>query len=296
MIHSGQFAQLANGIRLHYASSGAPGAPLVLLLHGFPQYWGAWEELLPVLGERYYAVAPDLRGFNLSSAPPEVEAYRATELVRDIALLVRHLGYERADLVAHDWGGALAWNLAIAQPALVRRLVILNSPHPIPFARALADHAAQQKASAYMNWLRVPGAEGPLAENDCARLVEFFSSMQRPERRWLTPERLRRYRAVWSRGLAGGLNYYRASPLYPPVGDDPGARRLQLDARDFLVRVPTLVIWGMADHALLPTLLDELPALVSQLTVERLDHATHWLIHEEPQFVAQRIAAFLSAA
>lgn len=293
-IATGQYARLPNGLSLHYASCGAPGAPLVLLLHGFPEYWAAWEDILPVLGNSFYAVAPDLRGFNLSSKPDGVAAYRAHEVAGDIVALAEELGYPKFDLVGHDWGGALAWNLAIASPARLNRLVILNSPHPVPFARELARNPAQQAASSYMNWLRAPGAGRALAENNFARLEAFFTGMQRPDRRWLTEERRSRYRSAWSQGLEGGLNYYRASPLYPPTADDPGAARLTLSPADFMVRVPTQVIWGMADPALLPALLDGLDELIPQLTVERLAFATHWLIHEEPQLVAARIRAFLA--
>lgn len=295
MIATGQFAELPNGITLHYASCGEPGRPLLLCLHGFPEYWGAWEDVLPAWGAGYYAVAPDLRGFNLSSRPDDVAAYRTREIVGDLLHLIQGLGYERATVVGHDWGGAAAWALAIARPDLVERLVVLNSPHPIPFARALANDPAQQAASAYMNRLRAPGAESRLAEDDFRRLEAFFLGMQRPETPWFTPQRRARYREVWARGLSGGLNYYRASPLYPPSGADPGARALRLDPTQFIVRVPTLVLWGMRDTALLPPLLDGLAELVPELTIERLANATHWLVHEEPAFIANRVLDFVGA-
>ena len=117
MITTGQYADLGNGIRLHYASCGERSRPLVLFLHGFPEYWGAWEELLPSFADTHFAVAPDLRGFNLSSQPTEVAAYRAREIVGDLERFVAHLGFDRAIVVAHDWGGAVAWQWAIARPA-----------------------------------------------------------------------------------------------------------------------------------------------------------------------------------
>jgi pimeloyl-ACP methyl ester carboxylesterase len=295
VIKVGQFANLPNGVTLHYASCGEPGRPLVLCLHGFPEYWAAWEDVLPLLGATHYAVAPDLRGFNLSSQPADIAAYRAREIVGDLLQLIGALGYRRATVVAHDWGGAVAWALAIARADVVERLIVLNSPHPIPFARELAHNPAQQAASAYMNWLRAAGAEQRLAQDDFRRLRSFFDAMHRPDAPWLTPARLARYKAVWARGLTGALNYYRASPLYPPVGDDPGAGRLRLAPADFVVRVPTLVLWGMRDAALLPSLLDGLDELVPELTIERLEHATHWLVHEEPDVVANRVLAFSGA-
>ena len=293
MITAGQYAELAGGIRLHYASSGAKGRPLVVCIHGFPEYWGAWEDVLPSLGDWCYAVAPDLRGYNLSSQPAGVDAYRAREIVGDLIGFIASLGYARASIVAHDWGGAAGWQMGIARPELVEKLVILNSPHPFTFARELAKNPEQQRASAYMNRLRAADAEEQLAKDDFARLFTSFSAKDGTPAAWLDGARRDRYRAAWSRGLTGPLNYYRATPLHPPTPDDPGAGALSLDAAKFTVRVPTLVLWGMRDRALLPSLLDGLDELVPQITVERLPAASHWLAHEEPSHVAARIRDFL---
>src|SRR5882672_9267139 len=252
LIKTGQYADLAQGIRLHYASSGMPGQPLVLCVHGFPEYWGAWQDVLPLLGEWSCAVAP-------------------------------------------DWGGAAGWQIAISRPQLVRKLVILNSPHPFTFARELAHNPEQQRASGYMNRLRAADAEEQLSRNDFDRLFASFDSREGEPARWLDAGRRERYRAVWTRGLTGALNYYRATPLYPPTADDPGASALTLDAAKFMVQVPTLVLWGMRDRALLPCLLDGLEELVPQITVERLPAASHWLAHEEPTRVAERVRGFLQS-
>jgi pimeloyl-ACP methyl ester carboxylesterase len=292
MITTGQFAELASGIRLHYASCGTRDRPLVLLVHGFPEYWGAWEDVLPLLGTGCFAVAPDLRGYNLSTQPEGVEAYRPRAIIGDLIQLIEALGYRDADLVAHDWGGAACWQLAIARPELVRRLAILNSPHPYTFARELARNPAQQQASAYMNRFRAADAEEQLAKNDFARLFAVFESEEGAAPAWLDEARRARYRAVWSRGLAGPLNFYRATPLHPPTADEPGARSVTLDKARFTVRVPTLVIWGLRDRALLPCLLDGLEELVPAIRVERLPRASHWVAHEEPVFVAERLSAF----
>ena len=295
MIKTGQYVELAGGIRLHYASCGnREGRPLVLCVHGFPEYWGAWEDVLPSLGAWSYAVAPDLRGYNLSSQPTGTDAYRAREIVSDLIGLIEKLGYARAFIVAHDWGGAAGWQLAIARPQLVERLVILNSPHPFAFGRELASNPEQQRASAYMNRLRAADAEEQLAKDDFARLFASFNAVDGRTAAWLDSTRRDRYRAVWSRGLTGALNYYRATPLYPPTDDDPGARALTLEPGKFIVRVPTLVLWGMRDRALLPCLLDGLDELVPQITVERLPAASHWLAHEEPGHVAERVRNFLA--
>jgi len=294
-VSDGQRVEVAPGITLHYASCGRRGAPLMLFLHGFPEFWYCWKDLMPAFADRWFAVAPDLRGFNLSSKPAEVAAYRAPALIGDVEGLIRALGYERAVVVAHDWGGALAWSLAIARPALVEKLVILNAPHPVPFQRALASDPEQQRASQYMNWLRRPGAEGPLAENDFQRLEVFFVGMGGAE--WFRGEVRAAYHRAWGQpgALTGGCNYYRASPLYPPAGDDPGAARLALREEDFVVRVPTLVVWAERDTALRPVLLDGLERLVPDLRIERLPDATHWLVHEQPEAIVASIRRFLDA-
>lgn len=292
MIDAGQYADLPNGIRLHYASSGARGRPLILCIHGFPEYWGAWEDVLPALGEHAYAAAPDLRGYNLSTAPVGVDAYRAREIVNDLVEFVAALGYERAFVVAHDWGGAAGWQLALSHPQRVAKLVILNSPHPYTFARDLANDIEQQRASMYMNRLRAADAEERLAQNDFERLLGMFKTDDGALPAWMDDARRARYRAMWSRGLTGGLNLYRATPLHPPTDTEPGAKAIALDKARFTVRVPTLVLWGMLDRALRPSLLDGLDELVPDLRVERLPRASHWVAHEEPATLAHKARAF----
>ena len=288
----GQYLEVAPGIRLHYASCGERGRPLMLFVHGFPEYWGAWKGLMPAFADRHFAVAPDLRGYNLSSKPAELSAYRPQVLVGDLAGMIRGLGYERAVVVAHDWGGALAWALAIAHPELVGRLVILNATHPVPFARALVHDRAQREASAYINRLRTPGCEQALMADDFRGLEEFFHEVS--EAKWLAAVR-EEYRAAWGQpgALTAAINYYRASPLHPPTAGQPGAARLELREEDFTVRVPTLVIWGERDAALHPVLLEGLDRMVPDLRIERLPQATHWLVHEEPQRIVAWMRDFL---
>jgi len=293
-VQSGQFASLSNGIRLHYASAGEKGRPLMLFLHGFPEFWLAWQTQLEEFGQDYFAVAPDLRGFNLSDMPGDVAAYKPKLIAQDIALLVASLGYERCVMVAHDWGGAIAWNIAIANPALLERLIIINATHPWLFAQALVHDPAQQAASAYMNWLRAPGSELALAKDNFRVMEQLFVGMGQPMTDWFDAALRAQYHASWARGLAGGVNYYRASPMHPPTDTEPGAARLKLDPADFHCRVPVRVIWGELDRALLPVLLDGLEALVDDLRIERLADATHWVTHEQPEKVNQLIRRFLS--
>ena len=285
-------AHLPNGMRLHYAHSGDPKARLILFIHGFPEFWAAWEQQLDEFGRDHHAVAPDLRGFNLSGQPQEVEQYRARHVMEDLRQLIAHLGHERCVLVAHDWGGAVAWGFAALHPQLVEKLVILNSPHPALFQRDLVNDAAQIKASAYMNLLRSPRAEALLGENDFARMVKLVGGMGQ-ETDWFTPPLQERYKACWRRGISGALNYYRASPLFPATETEPGAAAVKLPPELVTVKVPTLVIWGMRDEALLPRQLEGLEEYVADLRVERIEEASHWLVHECPERVNTLIRSFI---
>jgi pimeloyl-ACP methyl ester carboxylesterase len=170
-------ATLPHGITLSCRAAGAARAPRVLLLHGFPEAAFAWDGVMQALAPHARCLAPNLRGFEKSSSPAEVEAYRARHLMQDIEALITHSGGPVDLLVAHDWGGALAWNLAAMRPELMKRLLIINSPHPATFLRELRANPAQQAASAYMNFLCRPDAEALLAENDFARLWPFFERM-----------------------------------------------------------------------------------------------------------------------
>ncbi len=285
--------ELLHGITLACRVAGPPDAPALVFLHGFPEAAFVWDELLRRFGDRYRCVAPNLRGYAGSSAPTEVSAYRAKHLVADIAALIGRIGGRVAALVAHDWGGALAWNLAAQQPALLERLVIVNAPHPAAFLRELRGNPAQQRASAYMNFLRRPDAAALLTENDCARLWPFLTGMPGGAA-WLDAPMRQRYREVWLHGLAGGCNYYRASPLYPPTGPDDPVHTLQLPDEMVTVRVPTRVIWAEADTALLPALLDGLEAWIPDMRLTRVPGATHWIVHEQPDLVEREIEAELA--
>jgi len=290
---------LGNGIDLSCRAAGRRGAPVLVFLHGFPEAAFVWDELLEHFSDRYRCVAPNLRGYERSSAPPDVEAYRAKHLVTDISSLIDALGGELAALVAHDWGGALAWGLAAQRPEAIRRLVIVNSPHPATFLRELRHNPAQQAASAYMNFLCRPDAEALLSENDFARLWPFFTNMGAadPARQgggWLTDDVRDRYRAVWAMGLRGGCNYYRASPLRPPLSADDAVMKIEFAPAAVTSHVPTLVIWAEDDIALPVALLDGLEAYVPDLRVVRVPGATHWIVHERPAFVAAEIEGALA--
>ena len=197
--------------------------------------------------------------------------------------------------MAHDWGGAVAWNLANQQPQLMKRLAIINSPHPGAFVRELAHNAAQQAGSQYMHFLCRPDAEALLAEDDFRRLFAFFNAPDGSAPAWLTESVRAQYRALWQQGLTGACNYYRASPIRPPRDGDPGAQAITLPDSMLTVTVPTLVLWGMDDPALLPGLLDGLPGWVPQLQLRQVEKASHWIVHEHPERVALELQRFLQS-
>lgn len=287
-----------NGIKLHCVSEGAADAPLMLFVHGFPEFWYAWKSQLEEFGKDHRAVAFDLRGHNLSDKPDGVAAYRHKPLLEDLRQLIEYLqaGKEHKSciLVAHDWGGAIAWTFAAAYPQYVKKLVIINAPHTVPFARALASDPVQQQASHYMLLLRHAKAERVLMENGYERLLKMFSRTADGHCA-LTDEEIPLYREAWSQpgALSCALNLYRASPLYPPTPEDPGAAALQLDPEALTVRVPTLVIWGEADTALGTVLLNGLEEVVPDLRIRRIAEGSHWVIHEQPREVSAAIREFL---
>jgi len=285
------YADLPNGMRLHYVEAGS--GPLIVFVHGFPEFWYEWKDQLAQFSRDHRAVALDMRGYNLSSKPPRVDDYRARHLVEDLRLFIDHLGGRPCVMVAHDWGGAVAWSFAAAHPAYLRKFVAINAPHPVLFARELLHNPAQQKASAYMNLFRTDKAERVLSEDGYRRLIAMTVDT------WAggngTEEERAAYLEAWSQpgALTGGLNYYRASPLHP-AEDEPAAQKLaQIDAQTLRVDVPTLVIWGERDRALLPGNLDGLEQHVSALTVHRVPEGSHWVVHEQPEYVNRIIREFL---
>ncbi len=294
--------ELPHGITLQCRVSGEPGRPVLMFVHGFPEGAFVWDDLLEHFAQPehggYRCVAPNLRGYERSSAPTEVEAYRPKHLVQDLVALAQRESpaHPLAALVAHDWGGALAWNLANQQPQLLQALVIANAPHPGTFLRELQHNPAQRDASAYMNFLIRPDAAALLREDGFRRLWGFFTGMSADPtaQAWLDEATRARYEALWSMGLEGGLNFYRASPLRPASGPDASGPALSLPRELLTITVPTLVLWGMQDKALLPGLIDGLEDYVPHLRLHRLAQATHWLIHEQPDQVKDQLSAFLA--
>lgn len=267
-----------NGIQLHYVTEGT--GKLILFLHGFPEFWYAWKPQLAEFGQQYHAVAPDLRGYNLSSRPAEVEQYATPTLVEDVRALIAQLGYERCVLVGHDWGGVLAWHFALTHPEYLEKLVIINAPHPKIMSRELQQNRSQRAASQYMIRFRSPEAEAQLSANDYAALQNTVLT-EGLARGYLTEDDRLAYLEAWAQpgALTGALNYYRA------MG--------QVDHPSDVVQVPTLVIWGEQDTYLLTGNLDGLETVVPNLTLKRVPDASHWIVHEQPALVNSTIRAFI---
>ena len=277
-----------NGLRLHYAAAGK--GPLLLFLHGFPEFWYAWRHQLADLRDRFRAVAIDTRGVNLSSRPAEVAAYHLDHLAADPAALIGHFGFEKAMVIGHDWGGITAWWLAIKHPELLDRLVIVNAAHPGVFERLLRDEPRQQAASAYMQAFRSDRGEELLSRDDFGA---FRQNILAPGRAagHLSDADVDAYLAAWRQpgGLAGGLNYYRANRRHGPAEDGAPAPMPPAETR---VEVPTLVIWGERDPYFVPENLDLMPDYVADLRIERFPDNDHWIVHQMPAEVSRLIGAF----
>jgi len=283
-----------NGVRLHYVSEG--DGHLILFLHGFPELWYQWKNQLVEFGHDYQAVAPDMRGYNLSSKPSDVDQYQIHHLVEDVRALAEHLGHARFHLVGHDWGGFVAWSFALGHPQCLKNLVIINAPHPGVFQRELRENPAQREASSYMVMLRSENAETILSADDCAMLVDTVLR-EGLERGYFTHEDREEYIRAWSHpgALTGALNYYRAAPIGPRAGerDIPADVVTATGSSSFRVEVPTLVIWGENDEYLLPGNLEGLDSFVPDLTIRRIPDSSHWIVHEKPAIVNAYIREFI---
>jgi pimeloyl-ACP methyl ester carboxylesterase len=283
-------------VRWHFAATGPDAGPLLLFLHGFPEYWGVWRTQMEAFADRYVCVAPDLTGYNLSSKPTEVSRYRTVRLIEDLAAFAELSRSQRPfTLVAHDWGGALAWAFAIKHPELLDRLVIINAVHPGAFQREVARNPSQAAASQYIHALRAPDAEAQYAANDYALLWRSFADVEAAGK--LTPELREGLRAAWSQpgALTGMFHWYRAMKLSPPAGDGAAADPPpQYPDSAMMVKVPTLVIWGLKDHALLPGCVEGLERWVPELTLRTFPDFGHWISLEDPGLVTREIGDWLS--
>jgi pimeloyl-ACP methyl ester carboxylesterase len=282
----------ANGVRLHYVEAGgaaaAAGRPLAILLHGFPEFWYGWRNQLgPLAAAGFRVVAPDMRGYNLSSKPPRVADYRVETLAGDVLALARHLGHARFHLVGHDWGGVVAWQVAMQSEPSVDRLVILNAPHPAAYLRELR-RPRQLLRSWYVFAFQLPRLpEAAIRARDFAALRKLFRhEPARPGA--FGDDDVERYVEAFRRpgALTAAVNYYRAAARRSPAGVLRSARP---------VDAPTLVVWGERDKYMVPEMAGGTERWARDVRVERLPAATHWVQHDEPARVNDLIASFLKS-
>jgi pimeloyl-ACP methyl ester carboxylesterase len=286
---------LSTGVTLNVATAGDPANPAVILLHGFPESHRTWREVAPQLQDAFFLVMPDQRGFAGSDLPQDVDDYRADTLIDDIFALADALGLESFTLVGHDWGGAIAWGAALRGDPRLKRLAIVNAPHPVIFQKSLIENEKQRAASQYINAFRTPGFEKAVEAMGFDNFFEKTFARHTDVTRIPEAEE-RQYIADWSQPGAFNamLNWYRASKVVVPP---PGVR---VPLPDWLlgafpkVTIPTLVIWGMRDAALLPIQLKGLDRLVDDLTIVRLPSVGHFAPWEAGAEVAAALEPFLA--
>jgi pimeloyl-ACP methyl ester carboxylesterase len=285
MVEIAQRKVAANGIELNVAEAGPPDGPLVILLHGFPEFWFGWREHIePLAAAGFRVAAPDQRGYNLSSKPKGVASYRLDLLAADIFALATALGRDRFSVVGHDWGASVAWWMATTGPHdRLSRLAVLNAPHPAVWRASMAADPEQRKKSRYVQMLRMPWLPELMVKAGGYRgLSDAFASSPRPAA--FGPEAMAAYGEAWRRpgALTATLNWYRALfvqdlPVPPPAS----------------LRVPTLVLWGDQDAFAEPKLAEASAALCADARVVHFPNASHWLAHDEPQAVQRELLGFL---
>ncbi|HET6971350.1 MAG TPA: alpha/beta hydrolase [Phenylobacterium sp.] len=274
-----------NGIELNIAEAGPADGPLVVLLHGFPEFWFGWREHIGPLAEAgFRVVAPDQRGYNLSSKPKGVAAYRLDLLAADIFALAAALGRERFSVVGHDWGASVAWWMATGGAAArLEKMAILNAPHPAVWRASMTTDPAQRKKSRYVQMLRTPWLpELMVRAGGYKGLADAFKGS--PRQAAFGPDAMAAYGKAWRQpgALTATLNWYRALFVQDLPVPPPGS-----------LKVPTLVLWGDQDAFAEPKLAEESAALCAKARVVHFPNASHWLAHDEPEAVSRELLAFL---
>ncbi|MFN6565070.1 MAG: alpha/beta fold hydrolase [Nostoc sp. ChiSLP01] len=270
-----------NGVKLHYVTQGE--GPLMLMLHGFPEFWYSWRHQIPQFAQDFKVVALDLRGYNDSDKPTEKSAYVMDEFIKDIEGVIKGLGYEECVLVGHDWGGAIAWNFAYAHPEMIKRLIILNLPHPAKFAQGLRT-PQQLLRSYYMFIFQLPLIPELILQSSDFQVIETAFKGTAFNKNAFTQADINAYKdAAAKRGaLTAMLNYYRNIFEQRIVNPNQG-----------ILEVPTLMIWGENDTALGKELTYDTTAYVRDFQIKYIPNCGHWVQQEQPELVNQYMAEFL---
>lgn len=274
----------ANGLHFHYVEAGETNKELVVLLHGFPDHWYSWRKQIPFLAEKYHVVAIDMRGYNLSDKPKDVKDYRVELIVNDVKEIIRKLGYEKADIVGHDWGGAIAWSFASMYPEHLNKLVILNSPHPVGMVKAMKT-SLQLLHSWYILFFQLPAIpELSLSLNDYKVAADNLRKTSANPDEAFNEEDIQRYiNSIKIPGaLSSMINYYRA------------LLRFGIGVRVRKIENPTLIIWGEKDVFLLKDVNQNIEKYVDDVKIEYIPEASHWVHRDAPEKVNKILSDFLS--
>lgn len=270
-----------NGVKLHYVTQGE--GPLMIMLHGFPEFWYSWRHQIPEFAKNFKVVALDLRGYNDSDKPIEQSAYVMDEFVRDVEGVIKGLAYEKCVLVGHDWGGAIAWNFAYAHPEMVERLIILNLPHPAKFAQGLRT-PQQLLRSAYIFFFQLPWLPELLIQSSDYQPIETAFKGMAVDKSTFTTADMDAYKNAAAKpgALTAMLNYYRNIFQQRIINQNWG-----------VLEVPTLMIWGEDDTALGKELTYGTEAYVRDFQIKYIPNCSHWVQQERPELVNQYMREFL---
>ncbi|MCX6080981.1 MAG: alpha/beta hydrolase [Chloroflexi bacterium] len=272
-----------NGINLHVVLSGPVDGPAIILLHGFPEFWRGWiKQIQPLTDRGYRVIVPDQRGYNLSEVPGLVADYGLDKLSADVIGLMDHFGIKQANLAGHDWGAAVAWNTGMQYPERIRKLAILNVPHPAVMLRFISRSPSQMLKSWYIGFFQIPGlADWLLSRRNFSAVVQMLRSSGLPTS--FSSVDLDEYRQAYtnSGGLTGMINWYRALLRYRPAA--PQNMRLSM---------PVRILWGRKDVALSAEMAEESLKLCDQGELFFFENATHWVQHDQPQAVADHLLEF----
>jgi epoxide hydrolase 4 len=273
-----------NGIKLHVMEAGPADGPMVLFLHGFPEFWYAWRKQIGYFAERgYLVVVPDQRGYNLSDKPKGIAPYKIDELAKDVIGIIDFYKRKQIFLVGHDWGAAVSWWVSLKYPERIKRLVVMNVPHPLVMAKHLFGNQKQMERSWYIFYFQLPGAvEAFASANNYQWPLNLLMETSRPGA--FKAEELEKYREAFKQpdAFSSMVNWYRAALQ---------ARSAQ--PADFRIKMPILVLWGMNDVAIIPEQADESMAFCDNGRLVKFEECSHWIEHEEADTINPMIDEFL---
>ena len=282
--HTDSYFQIRD-LCLHAVNAGPAKGPVVVLLHGFPEFWYGWrKQIEPLAAAGFRVIVPDQRGYNLSSKPRAVASYALPELISDVIAIADQLGQQKIFLAGHDWGAAVAWSAAILHPERIAKLAVLNVPHPSVMRRYVYTRLPQMLRSWYIFFFQVPWLpEALFSAFDFRMGTRSLCGSSRPGT--FSPEDLAQYRTAWSQAgaLTTMVNWYRAAVRY------------RIPSRDRTVRVPTRILWGERDRFLMAEMAHESLRYCADGELFTFADATHWLQHEEPEKISQHLIKFFQS-